>query len=191
VVVAETERLLLRRFTPADVEHLYELDSDPEVMHYLTNGKPTPLAVVEGQLLPRILDDYERSPGLGRWAVVEKASGEFVGWVALKPREDDGHTAGLGYRLKRAAWGRGYATEASKAVVDKGFAGTALERVVAETMFVNTASRRVMEKVGLRHLRTFHESWEDPIEGTELGEVEYGLTRAEWEARARAEGERA
>ena len=65
-----------------------------------------------------------------------------------------------------------------------------MRRVVAQTMAVNTASRRVMEKAGLTLERTFHRSWADPIEGAEHGEVEYALTKADWERQVAAERER-
>ena len=87
----------------------------------------------------------------------------------------------LGYRLRAASWGLGYATEGSRALVDLAFRELGAERVFAETMAVNTASRRVMEKAGLRYVRTFHQEWPDRIEGDEHGDVEYALTRAEWE----------
>jgi RimJ/RimL family protein N-acetyltransferase len=86
----------------------------------------------------------------------------------------------LGYRLRRSTWGKGYATEGSRALVRKAFEELAVQRVFAETMAVNLASRRVMEKAGLRFVRTFHLTWDDPIPGTEHGEVEYELTAADW-----------
>lgn len=180
-IVVETERLVLRTFTTDDLDNLVELDSDPEVMRLLTGGVPTPRAQVENELLPRILDEYAHPPGWGRWAVIERTSGAFLGWFALDPPKDDRVGLELGYRLRRAAWGRGYATEGTRALIDKAFADHRVERVFAETMAVNAASRRVMEKVGLRHVRTFHCDWDDPIEGTEHGEVEYELRRADWE----------
>ncbi len=87
--------------------------------------------------------------------------------------------AELGYRLHPEFWGRGYATEGSKALISRGFTGD-VRRVVATTMFVNAGSRRVMEKCGLRHVRTFHVDWAEPLPGSEQGEVEYALTEEEW-----------
>ncbi|MFI7432763.1 GNAT family N-acetyltransferase [Micromonospora haikouensis] len=183
-VLLETGRLRLRRFTEADADALTELDSDPEVMRYLTGGQPTPADVVRGELLPRLLAGYGRCPGLGRWAAVDRATGTFLGWFALDaPAAQPGTQAELGYRLRRAAWGRGLATEGSRALLRHAFATVGLARVWAQTMAVNTPSRRVMEKAGLRYVRTFHLDWDDPIEGTEHGEVEYELLRAEWAAR--------
>lgn len=114
--------------------------------------------------------------------------GEFLGWFELRPLEEDSAEAvELGYRLRRAAWGRGYATEGSRALVERAFTKLGVERITAYTMAVNTGSRRVMEKAGLEYVRTFFEDWPETIEGSEHGEVEYALTRTEWE-RHRSDG---
>jgi len=180
-ICLETERLVLRTIVEADVDHLIALDGDPAVMRFLTGGKPTPPDRIRHEILPRLLAYNDRSDGFGRWATVEKATGEFLGWHLFGPTGDmsDG-VVELGYRLRRAAWGKGYGTEASRALVDRGFSELDVRRVVAFTMSVNTASRKVMEKSGLRFVRTFHQDWDDPIEGTEQGEVEYALTKDEW-----------
>nr|WP_206324284.1 GNAT family N-acetyltransferase [Streptomyces sp. HNM0574] len=180
----ETERLILRRFTEADADSLVALDADPEVMRFLT-GEPTPRAEIENEVLPGILRDY-RAGRAGRWAAVERATGGFVGWLSLQPPEDGGtEEVELGYRLMSAVWGRGYATEGARALIRKGFTELGMRRVWAQTMAVNTASRRVMEKSGLRHVRTFHPEFDDPLPGSEHGEVEYALRRTEWAARRR------
>ena len=178
-VLLETDRLLLRRFTAADGDALVELDSDPEVMRFLTNGRPTPREVIEREALPRILGGYERLRGFGRMAAIERPTGAFIGWIGLDPAEDGrpDDEIELGYRLRRPAWGRGYATEGSRALLRRAFDEPGVRRVYAQTMAVNLASRRVMEKSGLRYVRTFHLTWDDPIPGTELGEVEYALER--------------
>ncbi|MBF6329249.1 GNAT family N-acetyltransferase [Nocardia transvalensis] len=178
-VFLETDRLVLRRFTDADVEHLVRLDSDPAVMRFLT-GEPTPREEIEQEVLPRILHDYRLGPA-GRFAAVERSTGAFVGWLALQPPEDGSTTeVELGYRLARHVWGRGYATEGSRALIRKGFTDLGVERVWAQTMAVNVSSRRVLEKAGLSYVRTFHLHFDDPLPGTELGEVEYELLRTGW-----------
>jgi RimJ/RimL family protein N-acetyltransferase len=189
-IVLETERLILRRFTEADVDHLVDLDGDPEVMRFLTGGKPTPRADVAGRLT-HFLRQYQQGD-TGRWAAIEKSTGEFLGWFALDPGDDrSGSYAAsddaepdwslreveLGYRLRRGAWGKGYATEGSRALVRMAFTELKVDRVFAHTMAVNAGSRRVMEKAGLRYVRTFHLTWDDPIDGAEQGEVEYELRR--------------
>jgi RimJ/RimL family protein N-acetyltransferase len=182
-VFLETQRLILRRFTADDVDALVELDRDPEVMRYITGGRPTPREEIERDLLLRFLEYYERYEGYGFWAAVEKSSGDFIGWFHLRPRADGpADEPELGYRLRRTAWGKGYATEGSRALVEKAFADLGAARVWAETMAVNVASRRVMEKAGLKYVRTFHQEWPYEIEGTAEGDVEYAITRAEWAA---------
>ena len=181
-VFLETERLVLRRFTEADLDNLFDLNGDPEVMRFLTGGKPTPREVIRNETLPRILHYYERFAGLGFWAAIEKSIGDFMGWFEFRPPEGGGpDEVELGYRLRKSAWGKGYATEGARALIRKGFTELGVRRVVAQAMAVNTASRRVMEKVGLTHVRTVHEEWPDPIKGAEEGEVEYALWKADWE----------
>ncbi len=182
-IFLETERLVLRQFTVDDVENLVELDSDPDVMHFITGGRPTPRREIETDVLPGFLDYYERFDGYGFWAAMEKSSGRFVGWFHFRPaKAAQPDEVELGYRLHRSVWGKGYATEGSRALIHKGFAELGVRRVVAFTMVVHVASRRVMEKAGLRLVRTFHQPWPDYIEGEEEGDVEYALLRSEWEA---------
>ncbi|MGW4940032.1 GNAT family N-acetyltransferase [Actinoplanes sp. NPDC004185] len=189
----ETDRLVLRQFTAGDVDHIVELDSDPAVMRYLTGGRATPREEVRDVVLPFWLAYHERGEQFGFWAAVEKASGRFVGWFHFRPRPDGPPAVGdadadadagveLGYRLRREFWGQGYATEGSVALIRKGFTELGVERVYAETLAVNLGSRRVMEKAGLRYIRTFHQDWPERIPGDEHGDVEYALTRAEWQA---------
>ena len=188
-VVLETERLILRRFTTDDVDNLVELDSDPDVMLYVTGGRVTSREEIETDFLPAFLGYYERSGGYGFWAAVEKSTGDFLGWFHFRPHV--GHPDDepeLGYRLRKSAWGTGYATEGSIALINRGFTELGVGRVVAETMVVNTGSRRVMEKSGMRLIRTFHQDWPDRIPGDDQGDVEYAITRAEWEQQQAAGG---
>jgi RimJ/RimL family protein N-acetyltransferase len=172
----ETARLSLSLVRETDRENLVALERDPEVMRFLNGGRPTPDDGAEegaGFLTPRGGEDDV-------WAAVETRSGAFVGWFSLRRgREGVGE---LGYRLRRDAWGRGLASEGAIALVAMAFADNDFRRIVATTMAVNSASRRVMEKTGLIHVRTVYPHWRDPLPGSELGEVEYEITRDEWEA---------
>jgi RimJ/RimL family protein N-acetyltransferase len=166
----------------ADADDLFALDADPEVMRYLTGGEPTPYEHIRDRLLPALLREYDGWTGLGRFAAIERSSGRFVGWFGLRPcQRFEGAEAELGYRLRREVWGRGYATEGARALVRRAFAELGLPSVFAWTMAVNVASRRVLEKAGLRQTRAFHLAWRNPIPGTEHGEVEYALARPAWE----------
>ena len=181
-VFVETPRLVLRRFTMADVDNLVSLDADPDVMHFVTGGIPTTREQIETEILPAFLGYYEHYEGYGFWAAIEKLTGQFLGWFHFRPREGASpDEAELGYRLRKSAWGKGYATEGSRALIRKGFTELGVQRVVAETMAVNQASRRVMEKAGLKLVRTFHQPWPHPIEGDQFGDVEYALDRAAWQ----------
>lgn len=169
-----TARLLLRPVTPADAEDLFSLEQDPEVMRYLSGGKPTPRHPgPEDAKLFRMPRGAEKDV----WAALDRQSGRFLGWFALGP--NDGGVGHLGYRLHRHAWGQGYGLEGAAALVDHGFRDLGLSAIHADTMAVNLGSRRIMEKLGMRHLRTYEEPG-DPIPGSEYGEVEYGITAAEW-----------
>jgi RimJ/RimL family protein N-acetyltransferase len=180
-VFLETERLVLRRFTMDDVDHLVALDSDPDVTFFITGGAATPREEIVDDYLPAYLDYYRRFPGYGFWAVIEKASGRFIGWFHFRPEPGDPEDEPeLGYRLIKAAWGKGYGTEGSLALIRKGFEELGVRRVHASAMAVNIGSRRVMEKAGLRFVRTFHADWPVRIPGDEHGDVEYALTRHEW-----------
>lgn len=191
-----TERLVLRQFTAADVDGLLELDGDPAVMRFISS-KIRSRAEIEAEVLPRLLGYYARYPGFGHWAADTRDNGEFIGWFGLRPVVATGaamvdwvdaplpaHTASLGYRLRRPAWGRGYATEGSRALVRRAFTELGAEEIVATTMTVNTRSRAVMEKAGLRYARTVHLDWPDPLDGNEHGDVEYRLSRDDWLAAA-------
>jgi RimJ/RimL family protein N-acetyltransferase len=182
-VILETPRLIVRQFTEDDVDNLFDLNSDPAVMRYLTGGKPTPRQVIRDEIIPFHLGVYERLDRLGTWAAESTATGEFLGWFHLRPGPGaDITNVELGYRLRRSTWNKGYATEGSRALISMGFTGLGVERVFADTMTVNTASRRVMEKCGLTLVRTTPYERPDPIEGSEHGEVEYAITKNEWEA---------
>jgi RimJ/RimL family protein N-acetyltransferase len=181
-VLLETERLVLRRFTNADIDNLVALDSDPDVMHFITGGRTTPRDEIENDILPAFLRYYERYEGYGFWAVIEKSTGDFLGWFHFRPAPGSPpDEVELGYRLHKSAWGKGYGTEGSRALIHKGFTELGVQRVVASAMAVNLASRRVMEKSGLTLARTFHQEWPYRIEGEEHGDVEYALLRADWE----------
>jgi RimJ/RimL family protein N-acetyltransferase len=182
-VFLETRRLILCPFTEADVDCLVALDSEPDVMRFLTGGKPTPRDEIETKTLQEFISPRGR---LERcyWKAMAKSSGEFLGWFSLRPPEDTfSDDAELGYRLRSSVWNQGCATEGARALIRKGFTELGLRRIFAQTMAVNFASRRVMEKAGLAFVRTFHEDWADPIEGAEHGEVEYELCKSDWEQR--------
>lgn len=178
-----TDRLLLRRFTADDVDLLVALDGDQEVMRFINGGRATPREELAEDVLPFWLRFYDEGDRWGFWAAEDRVSGEFRGWFHLRPNRDDPpDEPELGYRLRRGVWGAGLATEGSIALIDKAFRELGARRVYATTMAINTASRRVMEKAGMRFVRHFHGDWPEAIPGDEHGDVEYAITREQWEA---------
>jgi len=187
--ILETPRLTMRQFTEDDVDNLFDLNGDPEVMRYLTGGRATPREVIRDGVIPFHLAAYDRLDRLGTWAAESTATGDFLGWFHFRPGPGTDITnVDLGYRLRRSAWNKGYATEGARALISMGFTELGVERVFGHTMAVNTASRRVMEKCGLTLVRTTPYEGPEVIPGAEYGEVEYALTKPEWEARTAGDG---
>jgi RimJ/RimL family protein N-acetyltransferase len=142
----ETARLRIREFEPeSDAEPLHELWGDPEAMQFIPGGARASVDETRERLesLPG------RAPeGLGFWALEERESGRLVGGVGLFPLGWEGPEIELAYHVLRPAWNRGYASEASAALLDAAWAAGA-DHVVAVAMPGNAASRRVMEKLGM------------------------------------------
>jgi RimJ/RimL family protein N-acetyltransferase len=182
-VFLETPRMYFRQFQDIDAPLLFELDGDPEVMRFITKGKPTPLAKIQNEIIPKFLNYYRQSPPRGFWAAHLRESGNFIGWFHLRPGTVPMPEMELGYRLKRSAWGRGLATEGSRALLEKAFREWGYEKVSAHTMSDNLASRRVMEKAGLKYEGDFYyeaDLFHGWIEQSERRAVKCSVTRAEY-----------
>lgn len=147
-VLLETERLILRRMTLADLDDMVGINSDPVVMRYIGDGSVWTRAQSEARIR-HIQKVYRIFPGLGLWTGEEKATSRFVGAYALNyiPKTVE---VEVGYRLEKAAWGRGLATEGARALVRHGTVGLGLDRVVGLTHPDNDASKRVLMKAGLQ-----------------------------------------
>jgi RimJ/RimL family protein N-acetyltransferase len=183
----DTERMRLRQLTAADLDWLARLHGDRRVMRFIDDGEPVPLGVTASQTLPAILREYDEMPdGLGCYAATLPAGSQPLGWLALRPPFSVGvehelpGSAELGYRLLPQAWGHGYATEGARALVRRAFTELGQLRVVATTMTVNRASRRVLERAGLRLERTFLAQWPAYLDGAEHGDVLYAIARTSW-----------
>jgi len=150
--ILETTRIALRLLTPDDCDELVALDSDPAVTRHFSH-LPTP-DDIRTRILPGIIADYERYPGFGFYAAIDRGAGEFVGWFHLRPYRGDPSQGEIGYRLRAPFWGRGIATEVSLALIERAFGELGVTRVVAETIPANAASIRVMEKLGMRRAGT-------------------------------------
>ncbi|MBN2616178.1 MAG: GNAT family N-acetyltransferase [Bacteroidales bacterium] len=147
-MVLETERLYLREMNPEDAESFYLLNLDPEVVKY-TGDKPFENAEEARQFLKNY-DQYKKY-GFGRWAVIRKEDGAFLGWCGLKYTPALGEVD-VGFRLFRKYWNQGYATESARACVEWGLDQPEVDEIIGRAMKENTASIRVLEKIGM----TFH-----------------------------------
>lgn len=156
-IFVETERLLLREITPADAQGFYDLDSDPAVVKYLGNQPATDIQQCR-DTIEWVRKQY-RENGIGRWAIVEKESNQFVGWTGLKYVKEtvNNHTNfyDVGYRLIKKFWGKGYATESGFASLQYGFEQLKLKEIYAAADVNNLASRNVLEKLRLKQLEKF------------------------------------
>lgn len=172
-----TDRLLMRDIMDEDVQGMFAMDSDAEVHTFLGN-KPISTLEEAKKMIDSIKQQYI-DYGIGRWAVVEKESGEFIGWSGFRLITDvvNGRTQyyDLGYRLLKKSWGKGYASETAFASLNHGFAELNFKEIVGIADVANTASNAILKKVGLIKQNEF------TYEGT-LHNF-YSLTRAEWEKR--------
>jgi len=142
-----TERLLLRQRHEDDIPAILRMDLDPEVMRFL-DGPRTDMAAHEKEVHARIHKDF--GPGLGYWSVFARdRPDEFLGYVSLHTMPDYPEVE-LGYRLRRAAWRQGFATEAAVACLEHGFNTLGLAEVVAVVDPENHGSLRVIAKLGFR-----------------------------------------
>jgi len=163
----ETARLRLRGFadTDTDLQLLFQLDSDPDVMRYLGPFKLPNIEAYRERLRTVWLPYYSAHPTEGFWAVTEKATDEFAGWIFLRAATEYKFAAEagftrpsdleIGYRLRKAVWGRGLATEAAAELKRIALANPDVTSVVATALVANRGSTRVMEKIGLTRVREF------------------------------------
>lgn len=156
-ITLHTPRLTLRPIVAGDLEDLLELDSDPEVMRYISGGAPSTPADYE-ELLPRMLAHQDEP--IGYFAAVDRRSSapphqRFLGWFHLRPSVVDPEVLELGYRLKRRVWGIGFATEGSLALLRRAFFELDQLAVDACALPENAASQAVLVKCGMREVGSF------------------------------------
>jgi RimJ/RimL family protein N-acetyltransferase len=144
LLILETNRLIIRRWTVADELPLYAICSDPVVMQYVGDGAPW---TREGtrQFIEEALAT-EKQYGYCRWPLILKDDGMLAGFCGFAPAE---HGAEIGWRLARGKWGRGLTTEAAQAVLKFGIQKLGFQRVTATVQSGNEASLRVAEKLGM------------------------------------------
>lgn len=149
-IIFETPRLLLGQFTEADAGLILQLNSQPEIVKYVHERILTTEAEAMNILVNIILPQYKLN--LGRWAIYTKDSNEFIGWCGLKYRPELDEID-LGYRLMTEHWGKGYATEAASHTLNYGLHGLNLKLITGRAHIENTASLKVLEKIGMTFLK--------------------------------------
>ncbi|WP_141217102.1 GNAT family N-acetyltransferase [Rhodococcus sp. 14-2483-1-2] len=182
--VLNSSRIELRPMTLQHLPLLHGLDSDPLVMEFLL-GRARTSQEIDEFWAPRCADRVADQVGLGWWVGFE--GGTFLGWWDLgrsgsatdAPVSTD--QAEIGWRVMRKHWRKGLATEGALLLLDYGFGTLGLQRIWAETMAVNYASRGVMSKIGMDYVRTQVREWQDPLPGADHGEVLYEITATQWE----------
>ncbi|WP_380167841.1 GNAT family N-acetyltransferase [Jannaschia sp. R86511] len=187
--VLTTSRIQLEPMTGQHLPRLVELDTDAEVLRYII-GRARTVQEAQDHWAPVCDDLGADAVGLGWWVGWTTADDAFLGWWALSPDRpvpDRPTRAEAGWRIGRRHWRQGYATEGARALLAHGFGTVGLGEVRAETMAVNEASRRVMTKLGMRHVRTEHRSWDEPLPGADQGEVVYSITSERWPTTAAPE----
>ena len=146
--VLETERLVLRHLSMADLDNLFELYHSPDVRKYYSEGIPS-YEETRRELEWMINTCYARY-GFGMWATIDTATGKFIGRCGLTPMDIEGHEEiEVGYMLARDYWGQGLATEAARAILQYGFEQVGLARLICVINPANQASSRVAEKIGM------------------------------------------
>jgi len=148
-IIFETRRLILGQFTEDDARLILDLNSDPEIVKYVHEPVLTTDDQAKKIIADIILPQYKNN--LGRWATYTKSNNEFIGWCGLKYLADKDEID-LGYRFKKNAWGKGYATEAAKHTLDHGFNNLDLKLIIGRAHIENMASIKVLEKIGMQFI---------------------------------------
>ncbi len=156
----ETERLIMRDILETDVDGMFELDSDPLIHKYLGN-KPIKTKDQAVNIIQFIHNQYKEL-GIGRFATIEKSSGDFIGWSGLKLNTGEKEALNaktefydIGYRFISRYWGKGYATESSLAAINFGFNKLNIETMCGAAEIENIVSNKVLQKIGLKFINQF------------------------------------
>ena len=156
-IILETDRLYLREILPSDDEKMFEMDSDPEVYKFL-GRKPIRDIDQSRKMIKNIIHQYEEN-GIGRWAIIEKGSNDFMGWTGFKLEKEElngnSNYYDLRFRLLRKYWGKGYITEATKAAIEYAFEKLDINELCSMTLVSNEKSQRVLDKLGFNLIEKF------------------------------------
>jgi [ribosomal protein S5]-alanine N-acetyltransferase len=160
-LVLQTDRLFLRHYTEADAQFLFDMESEPDVLRYIGRKPLADLDAYREKIRATFLPYYDKPGGFGPWAIIEKASEEYVGHCSMRSGTDSNiatemgfgsDDCEMGYGLRKPSWGKGYATEIVQALVRRAFGELGANVVVACVTIDNVASVRVLEKAGLKRV---------------------------------------
>lgn len=176
----QTERVFLREINITDISLLLDLDSDPDVMKYLSDGKPSTFDDVQMAMsrILKVCEDHKYQ--FGFWIAYSRDQNEFMGWFHFRPDKKDSQNVRnieLGYRLKKKFWGQGFATEVSQALLKYGFEKCDIDSVFAITMKSNSSSQNVMKKLGMTWICDYVE---DNFPGNDKSAVRYAIDKDIW-----------
>jgi len=152
----ETERLILRDLEESDAKGIFALDSDPAVHEYL--GKKPIKTLKEAEEIIAIVRKQYLTNGIGRWAIIDKNTKDFIGWTGLKYEQNlrkNFSYYDLGYRLRKKYWGKGIASETAFVSLKYGFLTLKLNEICAAVHINNLASNSILQKIGLKFIETF------------------------------------
>jgi ribosomal-protein-alanine N-acetyltransferase len=152
-IVFETERLLIRPYTMDDLHHFFKLNGDEDVMRYI---RPAQNLQLTKEFLKKIIADYAKLPGKGRWAIFLKEDNRFVGSFAIIPIENTDQLQ-IGYALAKEDWGKGYASESVRGGMQYAFNKLALTEIAAITFPENVPSQKILLKNGFVFDKIFTE----------------------------------
>ena len=169
--INDSARLTYKPMGLDDGDLMFELDNDPLVMKYINGGVTTTREAIKNLWLPRLATYRDIDKGYGIWNAFIKDSGEFIGWVLVRPmdffnQQPKWHDIELGWRFKQSAWGKGYATEAAKQVMAAMSQQPGVECFSAIAMQGNSASINIMKKLGMSYVKT------DIYKDKQLGDIE-------------------
>lgn len=172
IQIAPTSRLRFAPMTSQDGQLMYELDNDPAVMKYITDGKVPTMEEIERVSIPRLEQYNNQQMGWGLWNAFTLDTDEFIGWVLVRPMDffsDNRNDSDLelGWRFKQSSWGKGYATEAAMQIMKSLYQQRPeIERFSAIALPDNGASIKIMTKLGMEYIKT------DMYRDKQLGDME-------------------
>ena len=157
-IFAETQRFILRELLQSDLDGMFELESDPEVHKYLGNKTISDKNQIV-EIIEVVRQQYIDN-GIGRWAIIEKHTNDFIGWTGLKLIKEKTYGRknyyDLGYRILRKYWRQGIATETAFLSLEYAFTQLNINEVYAGANCENIASNKILQKVGMKFIENFY-----------------------------------